>query len=890
MFIDIDYNKRKQQAKFHLAKPNKRVIDIIDEKFNDNMSIKLGNVNELDFSIPYQIEKDDVIIINPHIDTIKEKMLIRVTLGTYKEWYIVDSIEEDSSDSNVFNVKAYSLPYELKGKRISGYDEDSINATELLTNLLESTIWKIDKVDAMFDEMFRSFDSGADSNVLDCIIKAGETFGALIVWDTIGRKVSFKDATKNGRFRGMTVNYGRFLNSLKRTRTTDEMVTRLYVYGNEDLSIRSVNPTGMPYIENFGYFMFPFKRDENKNVIESSYFMSDELCHALLDHEVIVAQNASRINELINQIAIKSTELVTAESKEANLQGEVDNLQAQVDVALSTGDEKLADQRKKERDAKKSELEGQSIFVFGIKAFIDRLNNELDELQSQISMEETFTEDLLDELNLYIIESAWRDDNYIDENELYGDAIKKFDELRQPKVVIDVTIENLLNIIEEQYYWDKITLGDLIKVRYPQMNIEYMAKIIQIDYDLANSEISLTIANTTDLLSETDKLVQLLYNSSSASTIIQNNKYKWDKVAYVQDKVGELISNEWDATKNKIIAGVNNSVEVGNRGIIVKNPDFPDEIVILQSGVLALSKDGGETWKTAIKPDGIVAERLIGRLIAGEELVITNSHGSFVFDNRGVYIEADSFIISSSSGKNLVKEWSNTTEFINAYTDDGLITPYEKKSLKEQWDKITAVYNNNNEKIARYWGDEANGLTFVVYYRAMYTELYNFLFFDKQQDGVSLFSDMNTVTPVDAVNFKMKFNRFEDAQLEVDKQLALRATDLAIKAQKDADDAKKRIDEVIDDVVYRVQLYSTNGDKFNNGRIDTTVYVVVYKGTDNITDTLPDSSFIWRKTNSNGVDDVAWNNAHRGVGKQIKITSDDVHKKATFWCDINIIE
>src|SRR5690606_4228387 len=156
---------------------------------------------------------------------------------------------------------------------------------------------------------------------------------------------------------------------------------------------------------------------------------------------------------------------------------------------------------------------------------------------------------------------------------------EKFKELREPKVVIETTIDNLLNIVEEQYYWDKLILGDLVKIKYPQMGIEYMAKIIEIDYDLNNGEVSLTIANQKDLLNETDKLVQLLYGNASASTIIQNNKYKWDKVQDVQNEVMELLQNEWDATKQKIIAGVNNSVEIGNRGIIIKNPDFPNEVV-----------------------------------------------------------------------------------------------------------------------------------------------------------------------------------------------------------------------------------------------------------------------------------------------------------------------
>jgi phage minor structural protein len=884
LFINIDYNKRKIEAKFELAKPNKRVISNIWEKFNHSINAKLGNVNELTFSIPYYIEDSNgEMIENPHVTSIMEKMYIRATLGVYKEWYIVDSIEEDADDTNVFNVTAYSIPYELKGKRVSGYTEDSINATNLLTNLLKPTIWKIGTVDAMFDVMFRSFDSGDDSNVLDCIIKAGETYGALIVWDTISRTISFKDATKNGKFRGMTVNYGKFLNSIKRTRTTDEMVTRLYVYGSDDLNIAGVNPTGQIYIENFGYFMYPFERDANKNVITSSYFMSDELCNALLDHQALVQQNGSQVLSLQSQILDYNTQMVTEQSKLDGLNAELTTIQGLLDTANSTGNQALITQRTQERTNKESDILQQQSVIDTLNGELLDAQSQLNNIQNQISMETVFTDELLDELNLYIIESVWKDENYIDAQDLYEDSLVKFEEIRQPKVVIDVTIDNLLNIIEEQYYWDKIVLGDLIKVKYPMMNIEYMAKIIQINYDLENSEISLTIANTTDLLSDTEKLTQLIYSSASATSVVENNKYKWNKVAYVQEQVSQLVSSEWDATKNKIIAGVNNSVEVGNRGIIIKNPDYPDEIVIMQSGVIALSKDAGETWKTAIKPDGVVAERLIGRVIAGENLLITNSTGSFTFDNNGAVFDVGSFIVRSSSGSNLVDDWQNATDFINDYANDNMLTSLEKSNVKDEWGTIATEYTSKISTVDTYYGSEQSNYSFITDYKNAYQALYNYLNTTQQSDGYAILAtnNMSNTSAIDGQTYKTKFNNYYNARTELDNQLVTKAFDTAKSAQD-------RIDEVSNDVVYKTELHSTNGQIFNNGHISTTLYVMVYRGVENITDTLPNSAFVWRKTNDDGTEDLLWKNAHANVGKSITVTKSDVFKRATFWCDINL--
>ena len=885
MFIDIDYNKRLQEAKFHLAKPNKQIVSHIYERIGGEMSIKLGNINELSFSIPHFIEDQEP---NPHVDLIKEMMLIRVTMGSYKEWYVVNEIEEDGDDSDIFNVKAFSLGYELKGKQVSDYTEDAINATDLLTKLLENTVWKIGTVDAMFDVMFRSFDSGSDSNVLDCIIQAGETFGALLVWDTETRKVSFKDMSQNGTFKGMTVNYGRFLQSIKRTRTTDELTTRLYIYGSEDLSIHGVNPTGQPYIEDFSYFLYPFERDANKNVIKESYFMSNELCHAILNQQIMIAQNAPQIKSLTDDMLAKETLLLTGETQLRELEGQLKTIQGLLDTAKATENATLITQRQLELNNKEAEITAKRQANDIIKNQVQSYKNQIDALQDQIATGSGFTPQLLDELNLFIHEMKWVDDKYIDARELYQDGLKKFEELRQPKVVIDVTIDNLLNIVEEQYYWDKLVLGDLIKVKYPQMKIEYMAKIIEIKYDFENNEASITVANTKDILSDTEKLVQLLYSNSSASSLVQANKYKWDKVNKIEDVVSNIVTSEWDATKNKIIAGVNNSIEIGNRGMIVTSPDNPNEVVIIQSGVIALSQDKGETWKTAIKPDGIVAERLIGQIIAGENLILTNSAGSFTFDKNGVRIDASAFILESSSGRFDGSKFIDSANFVDEFKDDNMITAYEKKMLKLEWDKYEVAYNKNTEKIHNLFPNDGEGLQFVADYHTRYTELYDYLFVQLHGDKPLLDpSNMTFTTRIDRNMFDARWKNFSTAQEELQKQIDIMVAQIARDAKTVAENIQTDIEEVKNDVVYKIEFHSSKGFTFRNGQIDTVITAKVWRGQSEITDTIPKSGFIWKKYDKDGVIDTAWTNANVGVGNVIHVTSLEVYQKAIFKLDID---
>src|SRR5690606_38102885 len=64
-------------------------------------------------------------------------------------------------------------------------------------------------------------------------------------------------------------------------------------------------------------------------------------------------------------------------------------------------------------------------------------------------------------------------------------------------------------------------------------------------------------------------------------------------------------------------------------GVVVRSADNPNHILIIQSGIIGLSMDGGMNWQTAIMPEGIIAERLMGKVILGERVEIGDNEGTF---------------------------------------------------------------------------------------------------------------------------------------------------------------------------------------------------------------------------------------------------------------------
>jgi len=108
------------------------------------------------------------------------------------------------------------------------------------------------------------------------------------------------------------------------------------------------------------------------------------------------------------------------------------------------------------------------------------------------------------------------------------------------------------------------------------------------------------------------------------------------------------------------------------------------------------------------------------------------------------------------------------------------------------------------------------------------------------------------------------------------------AAQKAAEALEAAKDAQKNIQ-------YKIQILSTNGDIFRNGVVNTTVFAKVYKGNEEITKDLTPSNFIWKKFNKDGTEDIAWGNAHAGIGDRFLVKSEDIVKKCTFTCDLDII-
>jgi len=509
-----------------LARPDKQVIANIKHAFGINHIIKFGQINELSFNVPYEIDLHSEFKSNPYISLFRERYLIRVKQNDVIEWYTIAKLSKASEDEDYLKVECYSLPYELRYKRINNYKVTSYNCNQVLTDCLKNTGWKIGYINPEFNLKYRSFDVSSQ-NKLDFLFEICETFGAVPQFDTINRKINLYKEDELIINKGFKIN--KYLQSLEEVIDIDEICTQLHVYGKDGISINAVNPTGQSYIEDFSYFLYPFQRDENRNVISHSDWMSDDLCHAILDYNELINANKDTFRELLESKKEYEKNITTKENELTVLNNELIMILDEIEVAKQT-DGNLSELNNKKRK-KQQEIDALKNQIDRLKKSLNKINTDISKLNEQLKKENNFSPKLLDELYKFTFEDEWTDENYTDEYDLYEAAWGELQKRNTPPINLNINIINFLSIIDEKQNWERLEVGTIVGVYLPKLNINIKTKIIELHFDYENDDINITISNHKRVETEEQKTIRSLYKTIGITKDLNKRKINWEKVA-----------------------------------------------------------------------------------------------------------------------------------------------------------------------------------------------------------------------------------------------------------------------------------------------------------------------------------------------------------------------
>ena len=278
----------------------------------------LKDIDEIDFVIPYYINN----IINPNFNRIKPNYLIllekKVNNTTIKsEYYIINKIVSSDNSTLFKQVSCYSYEYTFKKKVVRGFkgtrklydpnnsfDFNDITKGGIINYILEKKLynsWTVDYISPTLLNLYRNFDI-SQSDLLDIIRDCENYFNCIFEFDTFNRTIKIKSYDDIGENKGLIISDTNLLKSISENINTNEVITRLYVYGNDGLSIARINPQG-DYIDNFDVF-------KNLNYMPQSLINKlNQYQQKLEDDSITFQLHLAELSNINNNISFAKSEL-----------------------------------------------------------------------------------------------------------------------------------------------------------------------------------------------------------------------------------------------------------------------------------------------------------------------------------------------------------------------------------------------------------------------------------------------------------------------------------------------------------------------------------------------------------------------------------------------------
>lgn len=724
LYIDDILSQKEITPNIYLCKPDKDRIRKLKDIYNLKMNMKLGAINELSFTTPAYVDRNHELIRNPLISDLKLFYLVEIQFKGVTEYFVVMNQNKSmSSSEEVISYNLLSLGYLLNNKLIKLYEATSYTLSQLVFDFLKETDWRIGHIDVDFDvnnsnALKRSYQTD-NSTVLQCLFDVATKFNAIIYFDTINQKVSFYKPEKIGLNRGWKLKKGKYLESYNVDINIDEIVTRMYCYGSEGLEFRSLSPTGSNYLEDFSWYIYPFKCDDNYNVIEHSEYMTDALCIALLKYNKLLSENATKFKDLSTSLSTKTAELTTLNQELSVLDTELMVLNNELDVINATYMDSAPSRPDWQSvisriNSKNTQINSKKSQISTKENEIQSTENAITALRNLLSVENNFTKGEILELNKYIIGKDFSDDSLVEEQDLLDAATEHFKTVNEPAIEMSFKVVNFLNDMEYVADRDKINLGDTVKLISETLDVSISSKIIEISYDFDNNDISLTIANDKDLKDDDSKLVDMIYSSHNTSTSVDMNKYKLDLAVNANNLVTHMINSEFDTAKNVLVGGTANSNTMNERGFYSNDLQDDNTYLVINNGILAITKNSGNSVEVAISKNGVHAEKIAGKLLLGNKLVIESDLGLFTIDGATQTIYDANKVKKVEIGR--YKNPSNTSQYkygVNIMDGQFDIRTSDNSNRGTQFDS-NGIRSFNNSGVRTFNVDAVTGQVEII--------------------------------------------------------------------------------------------------------------------------------------------------------------------------------
>lgn len=657
--------QKQQEYRIFLCKMNREIIrEITKQSYSKSYSPQLGGADSFSFSIAKEY---DGVLTKNYDDIVGRNMILVKQLDTPIGYFeIQDAPISTDGVSEVKNVSTLSAEIKLIHKKIFLTEgvfklQNDANPTSGILNVITSLApsWNIGYIDFELINKQRYFDI-VDSNVYELLInQIQDTFECVVIFDTNNKTINAYALSNFGEDSKIILSLDNVLESAKKSETSSDIVTRLHLYGSNELTVRDIN-FGQPWVQNYGYF-------------KNTRFMSQSLITALNNYDIVVNNNTTTYNNYLASLQTLNGQLVTANADLLTLENELKSLLEQRAYLQSINQSTSSIQI--QINNKYIEIATKNGQISSITSTINSIYTNINSLLEIISFENNFTQAQIEELDNFVIEDTYQDSAFLTTDTMtYNEQVAIQQQLltagknmlariSYPRYKIDIDVIDFLKLTEYVNWWGELNVGDLVRLDIGD-GIYVQVRVVGYTHDWDGNGLTIQLGDRYQLDDANIDLLELIKSSISAGTSIDFKKYQFeDYDKNGKNEILNFINSSIDVSKNAIISGTNVGIRIDTSGILatalIPNTTTisPKQLRISNNGIV-ISDDGFVTAKTAIGQlvngqYGIAAEVIAGKMILGNNMIIETGSGDFRVDGNGVSITK--MALSLTSTDNLKK-------------------------------------------------------------------------------------------------------------------------------------------------------------------------------------------------------------------------------------------
>lgn len=342
--------------------------------------------------------------------------------------------------------------------------------------------------------------------------------------------IDIYDATQIGNNPKFYISDKNFLQSLSKNINSNNIKTRIYLYGKDDISIQEYNIIGKPYLERYHFY-------------KTTEYMEQDLIDALNDYEAFVETKRGLFNGYLAVLKNKNSELSTLKIELTTLQTDLKIIKTELGIAKATGQpttelEALEKNKLNEISTKNSQIQVVEDDIESVRASIKKLGQDTD-------ISKHLTDIQLRKLDSFIKEYEFRDSNYTEESleDLIIEGQRLLYKKSQPAIQFELGVVDFFSLIEGYHVRKKVKLGDTILLYNEELGFDYEVRFIGYTHKPDSKELKLFLSNTNDMNDTNLYYKELFSKFNKTNQDVNQNKDIWNKAQEAYNVVTDVFSD-----------------------------------------------------------------------------------------------------------------------------------------------------------------------------------------------------------------------------------------------------------------------------------------------------------------------------------------------------------